>query len=171
MVYDGRRPRSPISLPDMQRMMKSRLPFLNTYVGFEVEEQMTNDPQGELAKEYMRWTRRAVEQYARPLAALLMKHSQSLQERPDLATFKQMYPDAAESPMARNLFYTAFVDWVCAFETILADWDRADYSRMFPRTALCPQAPLAGYLIKQLTKLRQREEELGSAHQTKKFAW
>ena len=150
--------------------------LMNTFVGFELEDLMSKKPRGEIAQAYMRFIRQAIKNYGIPASELIQRYGQTLQERPSLEFFKEKYPQAGKSPMARNLFYTMFLEWVFAFQRIIEDWDRDDFSIMYPQHVLCPISHLNSYLMHQLTELRKKEEALGSMdHNTeknvKKGAW
>ena len=154
---------------DTGQIVQGNSTMLNSFVGFELEKQMSKDPQGDVAQCYMRLIKRSIQLYARPLATLILRHAQSLQERPSLKKFKEEHPEAGRSPMARNLFYITYVDWVNSFDKITQDWDQGNFRLMFPPDALCPVLQLNSYLVSQLTELRDKEEALGGMdHNTTK---
>ena len=62
----------------------------------------------------------------------------------------------------RNFLYIDLIEWVNCFEEILLEWDAGNYDVIFPPD-VCYPLQITRLMTNQLTALREKETELGTA--------
>ena len=145
-----------------QTFMNGQINGMSSWVGPKCEQSMRDDPKSLLSVTYRNILTRLVRRSAVPLSALIEMHGQVLSQFPTTDEFKKRWPCSASDGWLRNSYYNSFVNWTHEFLDIIHAWEREDYRLLFPQDALYP-AQLTPYLITQLTKLRKKETDLGSA--------
>ena len=145
-----------------QSFMRGKINGMKSWVGPKAEQAMRDNPNSLLAVTYRRVLTRLVRRSAVPLSELIEKHGQVLSQFPTADEFKKRWPCSAEDGWLRNAFYNSFVNWTHEFVDIIKSWQAGNYALLFPQHAVYP-SQLTPYLISQLTKLRKKETDLGSA--------
>lgn len=137
--------------------------YLHTLVGEEYEDVLRQHPDSCAAKYYRRWLRRNTLDNWNPACALILEHSQALDQRPSAEEFKAKFGKSVCSPLMRNHLYLYMVSFVQEMQDVLRDWDVGNYSRMFPESNPLP-LQLFRYFVGQITELRRMETAMGSAN-------
>jgi hypothetical protein len=133
-----------------------------SFVGVAIEEEIRQEPTSKLAKFYFQFCKRIVKRYAIPLRGLIMQHCQTLDVRHSADEFKKEFPVLKGAAWLRNLLYIDFIEWVVSFEEIFEEWNAGLYDVLFPPEVNFP-LQLVNFLTNQLTELREKETELGTA--------
>ena len=124
-----------------------------TFVGKAKEDEMKQDPTGELAQKYRSFMRRIVKKYYRPLSDLLGQRMNIL-PLPDKDQFKKDYPGASQTVGLRKNFFIQCVNWTDEMESIIEEeWDKGNFQNLFPLTSPFPYK-LCQYLAGMLTRLK-----------------
>jgi hypothetical protein len=148
------------------RFMTAQINDMQSWVGPDVEQEMSAHPNTTLAKTYRILMRRLVTTCAVPLAELLKQHAGHLSQFSSIDEFKVKYPVSKGDGWGRNSYYLMFMRWTHEFEDIVREWDREEYAHMFPYLSSFP-CQITPYLLGQVTELRELETKFGSAsHKT-----
>jgi hypothetical protein len=148
---------------NVQTLVNGSFNAMGSWVGPEVEEEIRNNPDAELSKQYFRQVRFLFKRFIKPQALLYTKYGGHLVLLGDVEDFKTKYPSAAGSGWLRNLFILQFILWANEFEDIVFPcWDKNDYSLLFPSVNPFP-IQLGMYLTRMITSLRELEAKLGTA--------
>ena len=143
-------------------MMKGTFNGIPSFVGPEVEKEIIAAPDSKLARFYFRFCRRVVKRYGAPLRDMLLQHCQTLDVRTSAAKFKEEFPVLKSAGWMRNFLYIDLIEWVNCFEEILLEWDAGNYDVIFPPD-VCYPLQITRLMTNQLTALREKETELGTA--------
>lgn len=146
---------------NFQKYVSMDCNYLSTLVGEEYEDVLRKQPDLPAAKYYRRFIRRLTVENWNPLHDLIMKYSQSLDERPSPHDFKEKFGKVVKSPLLRNFLYLNFLLFVEEMRDVLRAWDAGDYTRMFPESHPLP-TQLFRYFVGQITTLRNKEIEMGA---------
>ena len=142
-------------------MMKGTWNGVNSFVGFEVENEIRAEPDSKLGRFYFQFCRRLVKRYCSPLRDMLLQHCQTLDVRQSVDEFKRDFPVLKSAGWMRNLLYIDFIEWVNCFEEIILAWDVGNYDILFPQE-VCYPLQITRLMTNQLTDLRKKETELGT---------
>ena len=139
-----------------------KMNLLPGFVGPEVEEQIRRNPKSEIGKFYIRNCRLLILDTGKKLATLIVNKQGHLSEFVSEEEFKKKYPCVATSAYARNLFFYQFVGFIKEFEYIINNnWDKDDYTLLFPQSHSLPMLLHFSYTPSMITAIRKKEAELG----------
>ena len=143
-------------------MMKGTFNGVLSFVGPDVEKEISAAPESPLARHYFKFCRRVVKRYCAPLRDMLLQHCQTLDIRHSAAEFKDEFPVLKSAGWLRNLLYIDLIEWVNCFEEIFVEWDAGNYDVVYPPEVAYP-LQLTRLMTNQLTEIREKETELGTA--------
>ena len=103
-----------------------------------------------------------------PFVELIQKHGGHLSQFPTPEDFKTKFPCSAKDGWLRNSYYLQTMRWTHEFCDILKEWERGNFTIMFPKLA-CYPCQITPFILMQITSLREQETKLGAANQGTKL--
>jgi hypothetical protein len=147
-----------------QTFIQAKYCEMESWVGFEVEKEMTEAPSSAIAVLYRKFMKRIVKTCAVPLANLIKQHGGYLSQFPSEEEFKKRFPCSAKDGWLRNSYYLSFTNWTDEFVQIIdEEWETNDFSNMFPHLSKFP-CQITPWILSQVTELREQQVKLGSAN-------
>ena len=146
-----------------QTFMKGQFCEMESWVGPVVEKEMSENPKGELAVTYCSFMRRMILKCAVPFAELIQQHGGHLSQFPTPEDFKTRFPCSAKDGWLRNSYYLQTMNWTHEFCDILNEWEKGNFTVMFPKLSKYP-CQITPFILMQITALREQETKLGAAN-------